>query len=796
MKRLKTKVSLATIILLGIANAFVISNCEEVSTTSYIREPGGVFTISAELPDYLSESLLDWSLDLLGWVFPQVATGDFDEDGNLDVVLPIATPLIDEEAPPEYVMGQLLLCLGDGEGGFERFVQFREDFVLWSVATGDFNEDGHLDLVASWVEGDEGAVCLLFGDGDATFSPPVFFPVSTEVHSVNAGDVDADGHLDIVVLVSTEDDKLHAFVTLLGDGTGGFSKLVTSVTEFPIVTVSWWLATGDLNGDSYLDLAFFTGSNDPGQFPLVIAFGDREGRFAFSLEQESEIYPRSVDLGDVNGDGQLDVVLLHFFDLEGVFDLPVEEMEMVPPSDRLSVFLGDGEGHFDVPITSSLGLEGMLVKAADLDSDNDDDLVVFEPDGNVIVTLSEPGSVLMEPLVYTCAFSSHVWVWLGLTGDFNNDGNEDVLVQSLEPWLGVRFGDGRGGLGAGWFSTPLDSLVGDAKYLAFPATDFDQDGHLDLLFYGYWKAGVAYGDGTGRFPTVFMLSEELADKEVVIGDFDEDGLADVLIATHGGREGSVRLFLNQGDRVFGEASDLSIDLPGDVVHMVAGDLNEDEHLDLVVSCGGDTVLVFLGTGRGAFERGEAIDRSEERVAWTDLTLADFDEDGHLDLFVTDLLDFAGDGVLWLGDGRGHLIEGVRYPLSAIVGRPEDFNGDGYLDLVVTVEHQMRVLMGREGADFEVSDTNLAGGAVPIGDVDKDGHIDFATAWAGVLGIYLGDGQGGQRVSDAFATQGHGERVHSGSLIPGDFDGDGWLDLAVGAGHYLSVLLNRFSEVSR
>jgi len=794
MSRLKTRVFQTAIIFLAVANAFVISNCEEASNTSYLREPGGVFTTSSFLPDYLDASdsyLMDQLLTRWQFVLQRVVTGDFDEDGNLDTVLPLLDLASDEEGLPGSFIGRLLVCLGDGEGGFATFVPLEGTFSPGDISTGDLNEDGHLDLAVLAIQGEENFVRILFGDGSATFLSSTALPINRGPFSVHIGDVNSDGHMDVIAFALVEEEWTFTLTAFLGDGEGGFSEPVESVPEFPAKAFPWWIDVGDLDEDGRVDLAIATVNENSDQCMLIIARADREGegRFTFSLERTLSIYPRSLVLADVNDDGHLDISILHFFDLDEVQDV----------SERLSVLLGNGKGQFGQPTEYELGIQGMLLKAADLDRDGADDLLVFDGTGNVIVSLGDPETILAEPCVYTCALSYPVWIWTGFLGDFNNDGNEDIGVQSMKPWMAVRFGDGKGGLGAGWFSPPMDSLVGYVQHLAFPPTDFDNDGHLDLLFYGFRNASVAFGDGTGHFPEVFTLSDEQANKEVAIGDFDEDGFSDVLVTTQRGGEGSFRLFLSCGGRTFEEDPDLLVDLPGDVSEMAVGDLNEDGHLDLVVSCGTDKAFLLLGTGSsGIFVPGDSAEFSgdDKETFWVDLTLADFNEDGHLDLFATNLRDIAGKAVLWLGDGKGSLAAVQEYPLADIVKRPVDLNEDGYLDLVVTEDYRMRVLLGRDGGEFGLVRTNLDGGATPIGDVNRDGRVDFATGWGGLLNVSLGDGRGNYTTNALFATQGHGAFLYSSRMISGDFNEDGWLDLVIGAGEYISVLINQLDEGTR
>ena len=78
----------------------------------------------------------------------------------------------------------------------------------------------------------------------------------------------------------------------------------------------------------------------------------------------------------------------------------------------------------------------------------------------------------------------------------------------------------------------------------------------------------------------------------------------------------------------------------------------------------------------------------------------------------------------------------------------------------------------------------------VGDLNQDGCGDFAAVYPDMIVVHLGNAEGEEMVLARFANQGHGELTNSGA-IPGDFNEDGWLDLAVTSGSYISVLLNQF-----
>ena len=116
-------------------------------------------------------------------------SGDFNNDGDFDLVM------------PSYYAGQVSILLGNGHGGFGEPTLFDVGNYPRSIAVGDFNEDGNLDVAAA-NQGDYSpnalpSVGVLIGKGDGAFDPVI--PISTEgsASSVAVGDFNKDGHLDL-----------------------------------------------------------------------------------------------------------------------------------------------------------------------------------------------------------------------------------------------------------------------------------------------------------------------------------------------------------------------------------------------------------------------------------------------------------------------------------------------------------------------------------------------------------------------------------------------------------------------
>jgi hypothetical protein len=323
----------------------------------------------------------------------------------------------------------------------------------WSVAAGDFNGDGNLDLAV--VDNcfpncnSGGIVTILLGDGKGHFTLASTPAVGDSSESVAVGDFNGDGKLDLAVVNRCGNDPScqsgGTVSILLGDGTGNF----TLASSPALGNFSQSVAVGDFNGDGNLDLAV----TNPNDTTISILLGDGTGHFTLVSSPSVGGEPMSVAVGDFNGDGKLDLATANW------------------GSNTASVLLGDGTGHFTLISSPAVGLQPFSIAAGDFNGDGNLDLAVTNTWSNTVSVLLGDGTGQM-----TLASSPATGEWPDCVavGDFNGDGKLDLaVVNGTSENVSILLGDSTGN-----FTLASSPAVGYPNSVALG--DFNGDGQLDL----------------------------------------------------------------------------------------------------------------------------------------------------------------------------------------------------------------------------------------------------------------------------------------------------------------------------
>ncbi|MGI4875831.1 MAG: beta strand repeat-containing protein [Janthinobacterium lividum] len=362
---------------------------------------------------------------------------------------------------------------------------------------------------------------------------------------------------------------VYQFVAAASGGMGTFGGTQNpSVGALPIS-----VTLGDLDGDGDLDLV--TANNSTTAGTASVRFNDGTGTFSGSTDISVGKGPRGVALGDLNGDGALDLLTANL------------------TGNSVSVRFNDGTGTFtgttDVSLitSGSTNPQPQSVAVGDVDGDGDLDFVTANNNGGASVRLNDGSG----------GFSGTTLVSLGANGgsptavtlgDADGDGKLDLFVASYNSnYVNVRLNDGLGN-----FSGGSDVATG-SKPTSVALGDLNGDGALDLIAANYIgnTVSVRFNNGSGTFSGTTDVGVGGNPRGVALADVDGDGDLDLLAASIGG---SVGVRINNGSGVFSGTANPSANTP---YGLAVGDVDGDSDLDFVTSSNTatGTVSVRLNT---------------------------------------------------------------------------------------------------------------------------------------------------------------------------------------------------------
>ena len=616
--------------------------------------------------------------------------------------------------------------------------------------------------------------------------------------SMVAGDMDADGDLDIVLgnerqanatyIESSQD------VVYFNDGRGNFGESARALFGNGLDN-TYAVAVGDLDNDGDLDIvsANYTGQN-------MVYFNSNatfaEGRAFGPLGSKT----RALAVGDVDGDGDYDLVAGN----DGQASV---------------VYRNDGAGNFNwIGSVQPFGAPTTTTQAvglADLDTDGDLDLVTGNYNqANVIYLNNGVGDFYAGAL--NCAallanvrcFGSAGNKTRSLSiGDINDDNQLDIAVANENQINAVYINDGLSNFAYGT-ATAIDcnlgiircvgpsNSVGNDLNTAIVLADINTDGTLDVVVGNNYEANnqyeqntVYFNNGAGTFyrnagivpcgapPANVRCFGSGSDftQTLLVADLDADGDLDIPIGNNNRGQPNL-VYEHNGGGDFVAGTPIGVTSEPRVEEVALGDLDADSDLDVVMGRIGRQNLLYLNGGNGSFSTnstglpdcanpplgmrcfGTGTDRTQTTA------IGDVDGDHDLDIVAGNQQPFAvGDPVqadmIFLNDGAGNFYHG---PVNC-AAPPANVRCFG-----VDNDHTFQVVLG---------------------DVDGDSDLDIATAVWGQSVVYLNNGNGGfvhgalNCANPLLRCIGVGPETsieHSGKVALGDMDTDGDLDVLLGS----------------
>ncbi len=320
--------------------------------------------------------------------------------------------------------------------------------------------------------------------------------------------------------------------------------------------------------------------------------------------------------------------------------------------------------------------------------------------------------------------------------DMNNDGYADIVSSGGV----IRLNNGSGTFNAFW------TLPGADPFSKVAVDDFNRDGIMDVL-HNANGLRIALSQGNGNFN---IQSKPWWFDHYVTADFNSDGFPDIAGVTTSGDAWGISF--NDGSGSFFDTV-ITGRVQGVLTSMEAFDVDNDGHLDILCSgfpinaTNGDGIAVWKGNGRGGFD-GPHIYISPVFSFPEQLYCSDFSNDGSADIAV---MGYAGNVSLNLGGTFGTDTSSTRNfwgpeAPGAVTGG--DFNGDGYIDLIVsgyrdildtsrTTYYFIRLNcqgVFRGCSPFGLGDTlgyNYLARSAQAVDVDRDGDLDMVHSYSAI-----------------------------------------------------------------
>jgi hypothetical protein len=296
--------------------------------------------------------------------------------------------------------------------------------------------------------------------------------------------------------------------------------------------------------------------------------------FGAHTEYATGLNPRSVAIGDLNGDNKRDLVVAD------------------SGADAVSVLLGNGNGTFGTKTDYPTGNDPWSVAVADLNHDTKPDLVTANSAGSTVSVLlgKGDGTFTTKSDYSTGDYRAPSSV---AVADFNGDTTPDLVAANLQlGTVAVLLGNGNG-----TFTAEQEYPVG-SRPLSVAVGDFNRDGRADLAVANSMSGiSVLLGNGNGGFNAKPEMPDDVGPQTVAVGDFNRDGRPDLAAAGTDSLSGGMFVMLGNGDGTFKRAT--KYPTGGDPTSVVAADFDGDGDDDLATNAG-NSLSVMLSNGDGSF----------------------------------------------------------------------------------------------------------------------------------------------------------------------------------------------------
>lgn len=550
----------------------------------------------------------------------------------------------------------------DGNGAFvlkQAIYANRANFVM---AT-DIDNDDDLDLI--WSSESEGEMKWIKNtDGLGTLEAPVYATIENNVYRVPSfypADIDGDGDLDIVSSYSIGNS--HAVTWYKNSNeTGSFGSKIIISNMVDYVTSVY---AGDIDGDGDMDVVAASANDDK-----IAWYENTNGLGTFGPQQVLSLSadaPMLVRLADVEGDGDLDVIF-------GSND-----------DSKIGWLENDGVGNFSSEIFISSHSGNIRdIYFSDMDADGDlDFLTATNADNNIKLFKNTDGTGNFEPTIITKYINGGRVV---VAEDIDGDGDKDIITASY--WDSkIAWYKNLDGQGDFYNSQHIiaDITGGISGATSVCVGDVNGDGFKDVLATSLLSDQIVWfknTDGLGNFGTPIIIENNLnqADR-VYISDIDNDGDLDVFglgyekMVWYENLNGQGNFSSQQVITTLGNTSINSMDF---------GDLDGDGDLDITITTNYGVNYYLNLDGEGTFGTMQIVQNSLDGC--DSVKIADIDNDGDTDIVFTSHSSNTSEPpfIRW-AENNGTGIFNETHLITTIISTPKsiivaDFDNDGDLDV--------------------------------------------------------------------------------------------------------------------
>jgi hypothetical protein len=373
-----------------------------------------------------------------------------------------------------------------------------------------------------------------------SFSPMVAYPTGPSAvnpQGLAVGDMNGDGRVDIVT-ANSGSSTVSVLSGLVSGGFGPAATYTTGGTGLP-----YDVAIGDTNGDGRPDIVV----PNSGQSTIGVLLGRAGGGFmpASTYALGTNLVPSSIALGDVTGDGRLDIVAVVNGNAAGI-----------------CVLAGLAGGGFTAPSIYSTGALSYpsSVELADVNGDGRLDAAINIQGFNTVgILLGQAGGGLGVLSTYPIGFNNVTILGLAI-GDVNGDGRPDIVtgLHSIN-LIGVLLGQAGGG-----FASPLTYGTNSRGPITETIADLNGDGRLDIVAANFFGDNVGVLLSQAPQPSLFAPAQNYATglnsmpTGVVTSDVNNDGRVDIVVTNAG--TNTVGVLLNTGNFALATARPTAADL--------------------------------------------------------------------------------------------------------------------------------------------------------------------------------------------------------------------------------------------